>query len=134
MSIDEQGGTTPEQPSGGPPPEPAEQWAAPTGTGSTDLVAGEVSPKSDAERKRILAQQIQQATVQQRRVESQSEFQATLAYGQPVNHTLHLIAAIFTCGIWGIVWLVLALTGGVKRELLVVDDYGNVQLQQLGKA
>jgi hypothetical protein len=97
-------------------------------------VAGEVSPKSDPERKKILAQQIQQATVQQRRVESQSEFQATLAYGQPVNHTVHLIATIFTCGIWGIVWLVLALTGGVKRELLVVDDYGNVQLQQLGKA
>jgi hypothetical protein len=130
----DQGDTTPEQPGAAPTPEPDQQWAAPSGSGSADLVAGESTQKSDEERKRILAQQIQQATVQQRRVESQSEFQATLAYGQPVNHTLHLIATIFTCGIWGIVWLVLAVTGGVKRELLVVDDYGNVQLQQLGKA
>jgi hypothetical protein len=36
--------------------------------------------------------------------------------------------------IWGIVWIILSATGGVSRELLVVDEYGNVQLQQLGKA
>jgi hypothetical protein len=131
--MQQEGDATPKQPAD-PAPGASEEWATPTEGGPADLVTGEVTPKSDSERKRILAQQIQQATVQQRRVESQSEFQATLAHGQPVNHTLHLIAAIFTCGIWGIVWLVLALTGGVKRELLVVDEYGNVQLQQLGKA
>jgi len=86
------------------------------------------------ERKALLAQQIQFMVAQGRRVESQSDFQAVLVSGKPVNHVLHAILTIFTCLIWGIVWAVLAATGGATRELLVVDEFGNVTVQQLGKA
>jgi hypothetical protein len=89
--------------------------------------------KSPEERRAILAQQLQQATVRGRRVESQVEFQAVLIQGKPVNHVLHAILTIFTCLLWGIVWIVVASTGGETRELLSVDEYGNVLYQRLGK-
>jgi hypothetical protein len=57
-----------------------------------------------------------------------------LIEGKPINHTLHAILTIFTCLVWGVVWIVLAITGGEKRELVVIDEWGNVQYQKLGKA
>ncbi len=87
---------------------------------------------TDAARKAALAQHIATAVATQgARVESQSDFQAVLLTGQVVNHVLHAIITLFTCGIWGIVWLLLVLTGGVKRHLLQVDDYGNVLVQHV---
>lgn len=134
---------TPE-PIGGPAPPPPEPLSlpdlppppspdAPPPPGDT-ILAGGVRRMSDEERRAILAQQIQMGVVQGRRIESQSEFQAVLVSGQKVNHTLHAILTIFTCLIWGIVWIILSATGGEKRELLVIDDFGNVQLQALGRA
>lgn len=67
------------------------------------------------------------------RIESQSDYQATLIEGKPVNHVLHAILTVFTCLVWGIVWAVIAGTGGETREMLVVDEFGNVQHQRLGK-
>jgi hypothetical protein len=60
------------------------------------------------------------------RVEERSDFQATIAKGQPLNNKLHLILTIFTLGVWGIVWASLAISGGVKHRMLTVDEYGNV--------
>jgi hypothetical protein len=90
--------------------------------------------RSADERKALLAQQIQSASARGLRVESQSDFQAVMVEGQPVNHVLHAIVTLFSCGLWGIVWIILAITGGEKREMVVVDEFGNVQLQKLGKA
>lgn len=89
--------------------------------------------RSVDERKAMLAQQVQQAVARGLRVESQSDFQAVLVEGKPVNHTLHAILTIFTCLLWGIVWAVIAGTGGEKREMIVVDEFGNIQHQKLGK-
>jgi Protein of unknown function (DUF2510) len=86
------------------------------------------------ERKAMLAQQLQTAAARGRRIESQSEFQAVLVEGKPVNNVLHALLTIFTCLLWGIVWIVLSLTGGEKREMVVVDEFGNVIWQKLGKA
>jgi len=47
---------------------------------------------------------------------------------------LHAILTVFTCLLWGIVWLIMGLTGGEKRELVVVDEYGNVQVQHMGRS
>ena len=57
-----------------------------------------------------------------------------LVEGKPINHTLHAILTIFTCLIWGIVWAIIAATGGEKRHQLIVDEFGNVHWQNLGKA
>lgn len=88
--------------------------------------------KAAQERRAILAQQIQFLVAQGARVETQSKFQAILVRGQPLNNTLHAILTIFTCLLWGIVWAIIAVTGGERRELVVVDEFGNVQLQKLG--
>jgi hypothetical protein len=90
--------------------------------------------RTDDERKVILAQQLQTAAARGLRIESQSEFQVVLVEGKPVNHVLHAILTIFTCLLWGIVWAILAATGGEKRQMVVVDEFGNVLWQNLGSA
>lgn len=105
-----------------------QEWTDESRSGSTSTVR-----KSDTERKAVLAQQIQMAIAQGGRVESQSEFQAVIVTGQPVNNTLHAIVTILTCLIWGIVWIILSVTGGERRQLIVVDEFGNATVQRLGK-
>lgn len=82
----------------------------------------------------MLAQQLQHAAARGLRVESQSEYQAVLVEGKPINHTLHAILTFVTCLVWGIVWAVIAATGGEKKHQLIVDEFGNVHWQNLGKA
>jgi hypothetical protein len=81
----------------------------------------------------MLADAVQRQVVQGGRVESQSDFQAVLIHGKSVNHVLHVLLAIFTCGLWLIPWLVMGVWGGETRTLVNVDDYGNVLVQDLGK-
>lgn len=104
----------------------------------TDRVQGgsEVSTtrRTADERKVILSQQLQTAAARGLRIESQSDFQAVLVEGKPVNHVLHAILTIFTCLLWGIVWAIIAATGGESRQMVVVDEFGNVLWQKLGKA
>lgn len=83
------------------------------------------------ERKRKLANQIRTEVTQGGRVESQGDYDAVVATGKEINHTVHLIATIFTCGIWGLVWIVIALTGGIKRKMVSVDDYGQLLVQNI---
>jgi hypothetical protein len=90
--------------------------------------------RSGDERKAILARQLQASVARGLRIESQSDYQAVLVEGKPVNHVLHAIITIVSCGLWGIAWIIIAVTGGEKREMIVVDEFGNVQLQKLGKA
>ncbi len=108
------------------------------GSAWTDRVQGgtEVSAtrRTTDERKVILSQQLQTAAARGLRIESQSDFQAILVEGKPVNHILHAILTIFTCLLWGIVWAIIAATGGEKRQMVVVDEFGNVLWQKLGKA
>lgn len=93
--------------------------------------SGTTDRKTEEQRKKALAEAIQREVVQGGRVESQSDFQAVLVRGQRPNHTLHAIITIFSCGLWGIVWIIVALTGGEKRTMITVDDYGNSLHQRL---
>lgn len=104
-----------------------------SGTGGSDVEDTKPTPSAD-QRKRMLAEAIQRQVVQGGRVESQSDFQAVVVSGQRPNHTLHAILTLFTCGFWGIVWIVIAFTGGERRTMITVDDYGNLLVQQLGKS
>ena len=63
-------------------------------------------------------------------MESQSDFQAVLIYGHRVNHVLHAIVTVVTC-IWGVVWLVMGLTRGERREIVQVDPWGNISVQRV---
>jgi hypothetical protein len=83
-------------------------------------------------RRQILAQAVASAVVTQNaRVESQSDYPAVLVTGHPVNHILHFLVTIFTCGLWVIVWILLVITGGTKRQMIYVDEWGYIRIQYL---
>ena len=85
------------------------------------------SRKTADERKEALALRVSNMVASQgMRVESQSDYQAVLVKGKKVNHILHLILTLITVGTWGIVWILLVVLGGEKREIVRVDEFGNV--------
>jgi hypothetical protein len=42
-----------------------------------------------------------------------------------------LILTLVTLGLWGIVWIAMAIIGGEKRSTVTVDEWGNVSVQRL---
>lgn len=89
-----------------------------------------IDTKTSEQRRAILAQNVTSAVAAGARVETQSDFMAVLVSGKKVNHLLHFFIGIFTLGAWWIVWAILALTGGEKRAMIQVDEYGNVRRQK----
>ncbi len=87
--------------------------------------------KTTDERKDLMARRITSIIAQGLRVESQGDFQAVLVRGHRVNHILHLIITLITFGFWGVVWIGLVVFGGEKRELVQVDEFGNVSVSHL---
>ena len=81
---------------------------------------------TDEERKEMLDREVESRVRRGRRVESQTDFQAVLVSGRRVNHILHLLLSLFTLGLWLIVWLLLALFGGERRETVRVDEQGRI--------
>lgn len=91
----------------------------------TDTIA-ESAPPSLEQRRSILASAVAQQVRKGWRVESQTDYQATLAKGHRPNHLLHLILTLLTLGIWGIVWIIVTLTNREKRKSIAVDEFGNI--------
>ncbi len=50
--------------------------------------------------------------------------------GKPVNHALHLLLTICSIGIWAPVWLLITAVSGQRRQILTVDQYGQVRQQR----
>lgn len=65
------------------------------------------------------------------RVENRSDGQATIAKGKPVNHLLHFLLSVFTLGAWLVVWLCIAVFGGVSRRLVTVTPDGVVAVTKV---
>lgn len=86
---------------------------------------------SSRERKELLGRHITSMVAQGYRVESQSDFQAVMVKGKDVNHILHLILSLVTAGLWLLVWLLLVATGGEKRSMITVDEFGNVRVSRV---
>jgi hypothetical protein len=91
----------------------------------------EAGRKTTEERKELLARTIMGQIASGARVESQSDYQAVIVRGKPVNHVLHLILTLVTVFTWGFVWIALAIFGGEKRSMITVDEYGNVAVQKV---
>ena len=83
------------------------------------------------ERSEALTAAVNSALARGYRVESQTDIQAIVVSGKPVNHILHLLLSLFTVGIWVLVWIGLAISGGEKRELISVDEYGNTSYSKM---
>lgn len=99
----------------------------PTGVPTTPPIAPK--PMDDAQRQASLAQAVARSVAGGARVESHAPYQAIVVTGNKVNHTLHLILTLVTCGGWGLVWIALALIVKEKRTVLTIDPYGNVLSQ-----
>lgn len=93
----------------------------------------EAQPASADTRKMRLAQAVQNEVVKGGRVESQSDYNVILRFGKPLNNVLHLILTILTGGLWGIVWIVLAIVNSSQKHTvaLSVDAYGQILRQEL---
>jgi len=89
------------------------------------------SVKTQDERQAILSAHVRMAVAHGGRVQSQDGVSAVIVYGKPVNHVLHAILTIFLLGLWLLVWIPMAMTGGERRELLTVDKSGNISTQRL---
>jgi hypothetical protein len=51
---------------------------------------------------------------------------------KPVNHVLHAIITFFTCGLWGIVWLILTLTHRRQQRIRIsIDPLGNIREEKV---
>lgn len=86
-------------------------------------------PLSDDERANLLSEHLSRYAAGGYRIEpTGSRFSAMLVSGKPVNHVLHAILTLLLCGIWGIVWIVVALSGGVQRQFVEVDPYGRLMM------
>ena len=64
------------------------------------------------------------------RVLSQSDTWAVIARGRPVNHVLQLLLTIFTCGWWGLAWLLMVALGGERRVTVTSTPHGVVEQKQ----
>lgn len=65
------------------------------------------------------------------RLESRTDTSATLVYGKPVNHVLHLILTLVTCGLWVPFWLGFGLLGGETRTVLTIAPDGSVIVRKV---
>ncbi len=84
------------------------------------------------QRRELLAQEItRQLAKGNRRLESQSDLSAVIVTGRPVNHILHLLLTLVTVGIWLIPWAIMHNFAGESRELIAIDDAGNIAVQKL---
>jgi len=92
----------------------------------------ESSTVSLERRRELLSRQVQTEVAQGGRIESRGDYDATVVSGHRVNHVLHLILSIVTLGFWVIVWIIISLTGGEKRTLISVDEFGAVNVQRVG--
>jgi len=108
--------------------EPAPSTAVVTEAAPTPAPSPE--RKSPDERKAALSQMIANISAQGYRVESQSDFQAVVVKGSRINHPLHIIVSLLTV-VWIVGYLVILASGGEKRELIQVDEWGNVARQRL---
>lgn len=91
---------------------------------------------SEQDRKRKLADYVRNACARGWIIESQNDFNAVLFSGQRCNHTLHalvtFVGGLFTCGfllLWGVVWLILAITQYQQRMILSIDEWGDITTQ-----
>lgn len=59
------------------------------------------------------------------RVESQSQIQAVLVKGKPINNTLHIVFSVLTLGAWLLIYIPILLVNRRQTKIIRVDEFGN---------
>lgn len=84
----------------------------------------QAAPISPEERRQLMDAAVNEFVAAGWRVESRSEFQGVFVKGHRTNNVLHLLLSVFTLGLWIPVWIIVAITGGEKRRIVSIDEYG----------
>jgi hypothetical protein len=85
------------------------------------------TPQSDAARQLVFQEYLSRyIAATEGRLESETAYSAVVVHGEKVNHILHLLISVFTCGAWLLVWGYLAMTRGEIKSIITVDQFGNV--------
>lgn len=83
------------------------------------------------ERSSVLAAGVAKYVAETRgRVAFQGADRAVIITGRPVNHILHLLLTILTGGLWLVVWVVVAGTGGERALDLSVAEDGQLSVDR----
>ncbi len=90
--------------------------------------------KATDEREQILARSLQDYSAQGWRIETRSEFQATVAKRTAFSYGLNVFLTIITFGLWKVVLVHTGGRTGVKRHTVTVDEFGNVADQAAGSS
>ena len=88
-------------------------------------MTGRRESASDEERMSALSSRVSDLTFQGWIIVERNdhEFYAVLSYpGQNINHTVHAILTVFTCLVWGIVWLLVHAGRRKERRLRIRVD------------
>jgi len=65
------------------------------------------------------------------RIEHRGDLYASVVWGRPVNHVLHLFISFITGSFWLIVWFYFILTGGETREFVEVNETGAIERKEM---
>lgn len=90
------------------------------------MAVAAASTVSDQERRAVLDRELVAVASRGYRVETRSEFQATVVRGKPPSHILHLLLSLVTLGLWLVVWALVAMGPGEERFVVSVDERGYV--------
>ena len=90
-----------------------------------------VDSKTSSERKAALDSALNLYGAKGFRIENRSDYQATISKGKETRHVLHVVLTVLTGGVWLVVYVPLWLLTGMRRRLVVVDEYGNIVEQKL---
>jgi hypothetical protein len=82
--------------------------------------------KTEAERAAIMQQRLRELAFYGYTISAVDGPRAAVWRGAPVNHILHLLLSVFTCGLWLPVWLLIMMFGGTKQQHIYIDEYGNL--------
>jgi hypothetical protein len=80
---------------------------------------------SESEKANKLALAISTEVSKGWRVESQSQIQAVLAKGKPINNTLHIVFTVLTLGGWLLIYVPILLVNRRQTKIIRVDEFGN---------
>ena len=87
-------------------------------------------PRTESERKNLLNNHIARVFSYSRDAQTllHTDFQASIKFGKPINHILHLLLCIPTFGFWLIVWFFIGITNSQKTRIYSVDEFGNIKI------
>ena len=90
------------------------------------------TPKTESERKNLLNNHIARVFSYSRDAQTllHTDFQASIKFGKPINHILHLLLCIPTFGFWLIVWFFIGITHKENVTIYTIDDFGNIHISR----